>query len=236
MPKTTTTIDPNTTPCKRTKERGQDWSGYIAADMREIAGIIAHIEAFDWQIDVISYGNKSRGYSTMIEASSKHGKHSIRVFIPDTAEAKRLLDSSPRITAFLSAPPEEPAQAEEEPAAAQEPAQAENPAPKREPRSIRLERTHVNSEHINLGAKDKYGREIGTRITTYTIEFIPAPEDATSYWTVEPGIYQAWIGQATRNGSSYGASQKENRSKTKTGRDMAIEKYIDGARKRATKK
>lgn len=89
-------------------------------------------------------------------------------------------------------------------------------------------------EHTSFDVADKYGRLIGATIIKSLVTVEPFHDQIFNEMT-ERKTYFAWVGQATRNGNSYGATQRENLCKTEGERDTAIATYLNGARKRAAK-
>ena len=89
---------------------------------------------------------------------------------------------------------------------------------------------------VSLGYNDPRGRAMGARIFTGEVNFVPAPEDARSWYNIEPGHYFAFEPHATRDGITYGPIQKLQYFKTEQERFVAIEKYLNSARKRAAKR
>jgi len=96
-------------------------------------------------------------------------------------------------------------------------------------------RTEYTQEHHDFGNVDRFGRKIGAWIITYEIDFVQAPPESYSGYTIEAGHYFALRVSATRNGESYGASQPSGHFKTINERQIAINKYLASAQKRATK-
>lgn len=104
-------------------------------------------------------------------------------------------------------------------------------------KTTRISHEADTPETVDFGLQDKRGRAIGCIVYRATVEYIAHPDgDAARSWsTVDPGVYFSWTPQATRNGSSYGATQSANLCKTELEREQAIEKYLKAARKRAAK-
>lgn len=94
----------------------------------------------------------------------------------------------------------------------------------------------VSSEHVGFGQRDRFGREIGARITTAREDVVPRTD---THNLAEPArLGTGWftlVVHATRDGKVYGACQPTLYFKSATERDAAIEKYLAGARKRAAK-
>jgi hypothetical protein len=95
-------------------------------------------------------------------------------------------------------------------------------------------------EHVSFGVTDAKGRVIGTNIEYAHEECI---EVEKTRWDGRCEAKDSTLGEirltmevhATRNGVTYGASQRTQRFATAAARDAAKAKYLDGARKRATK-
>lgn len=94
----------------------------------------------------------------------------------------------------------------------------------------------ISSSHDFL-VTDRLGRKVGcaTTIDTSTFEELPESFTGYGYSSMKPGIYFTFYGQATRNGESYGASQRTMYFATQAEAEAQREKYLDGARKRAMK-
>lgn len=99
----------------------------------------------------------------------------------------------------------------------------------------RTDKTHGS---INFTAKDRFGRIIGTNWNCATVTFAPAPAGARSSSSLvkRPGTYFSLWTSALRDGSSYGATQRERMFTTEAERDVAVRKYIADARKHAEAK
>lgn len=98
----------------------------------------------------------------------------------------------------------------------------------------RTNSTEAIAETFDFGTFDKKGRRIGCIITMWEETYEPTP--SFPGWMYEPGhyyVYQPWI---TRNGKPYGPEQFTTMHKTEADRLTAIEKYLNGARKRSLKK
>lgn len=90
-------------------------------------------------------------------------------------------------------------------------------------------------EHYYFHAIDKFNRRIGANVRTYEVDFITAPDGTVMGYSVDPGVYFGLHVWATRNSVNYGAVQPDRYFKTAQERQVAIDKYLDGARKRAVK-
>jgi len=104
-------------------------------------------------------------------------------------------------------------------------------------RCIETYSDHQRKEY-SFGILDQKGREIGAKITTFTVTRIQTDcEDENRLSNPEDiGTHIAYRAQATRNGKSFGALQYENWCKTDEERKQKIEKYLEDAKKRALKK
>lgn len=96
------------------------------------------------------------------------------------------------------------------------------------------------SEQHNFGVfqiNKTYGkREIGSRLNFSIATFVPAPEGASSYRTIEPGTYFVWGASATRAGEEFGATQSAHYCKTEAERATQVANYLKSAKARALKK
>lgn len=90
-------------------------------------------------------------------------------------------------------------------------------------------------ELIGFEVKDRFGRELGTKIMTWEATFENQPADARSGYSVPAGRYFMFEVHATRNDEDYGASQGWQRFNTVEEREAAINKYLAGAKARAIK-
>lgn len=104
-----------------------------------------------------------------------------------------------------------------------------------ENKSKRGTATNMVAARTDFGAMDRFGRKIGTIVTTFEIDFTEAAPEAISYYTMAPGHYYGLNVWATRNGLEYGAVQHDRYFNTEAERTAAIEKYLKEAAKRATK-
>ena len=99
-----------------------------------------------------------------------------------------------------------------------------------------LTETRTTTTH-DFAAKDKYGRAVGCVVETCTIDYVEEPRTSPYQHSLNtPGRVFAFRPQATRNGERYGPSQSHEEFATAAERDAAVEKYLKGAAKRATKK
>ena len=85
--------------------------------------------------------------------------------------------------------------------------------------------TEYQDKHYDFGKVDRFGRKIGAYIIVYEVDFIQAPPESNSGYTVETGHYFALIVSASRNANSYGASQPSRYFHTINEREIAIAKY-----------
>lgn len=88
---------------------------------------------------------------------------------------------------------------------------------------------------IRFGIADTKGRDIGANVMTYELDF-SVSDDQSRGWLVAPGHYFCARVHATRNGVNYGACQHAQRFTTAEARDAYVAKYLDQAKKRASKK
>lgn len=87
----------------------------------------------------------------------------------------------------------------------------------------------------DFGTTDKRGRKVGAAIFTTEFDFVEDPE-ANGGYLMAAGHYYAFVPSATRDGNSYGATQRWTSYATVEDRDAAIATYLKGARKRAERK
>ena len=108
--------------------------------------------------------------------------------------------------------------------------------------SHRSKSERQSSEQHNFGVIDRKRREFGAIIYRSLQTYEPGPENnksPTGYeWqsgstSTQPGLYFAWIGQATRGGLPFGACQDLRLCKSEEEREAAIAKYLAAAKKRA---
>lgn len=90
-------------------------------------------------------------------------------------------------------------------------------------------------DYHDFGVKDNKGREVGTKIITYMVEFVEEKDDARAFYNVPPGTYFGLKVQACRGNIEFGASQRSKRFNTQAERDAAVSKYLRDAKKRALK-
>lgn len=83
-----------------------------------------------------------------------------------------------------------------------------------------FEVTDVNTEMVDFGTTDRFGRNIGAKILTWTGTL----NGTVTYWG---------RASATRNGQDYGASQLERAFETEGERERWRNKYLVDAKKRA---
>jgi hypothetical protein len=108
-------------------------------------------------------------------------------------------------------------------------------------RRVRLTHTDQARTPVAFGVVDRLGREIGARAFAerVTVEEVTADDQAgrITSWPrdMRLGDFFTYTPHATRNGSSYGASQSAVWFDTEAERDRGVEKYLDSARKRASK-
>ena len=89
------------------------------------------------------------------------------------------------------------------------------------------------------GFTDPWLRTLGAHIKLDTVVMLAVPDSDVdqlrSYWRIEPGVYFTLQVQATRAGREYGASQPLRFFKTEKERAKAVDRYLNGAVKRAAK-
>lgn len=90
-------------------------------------------------------------------------------------------------------------------------------------------------ERHAFGVTDSKGRAVGCTVAYSVQVFEQIPEDTRSWSTAAPGTYYAWMGTATRAGEAFGASQVWNLCATEAERFEAVQKYLKGAKARASK-
>lgn len=95
-----------------------------------------------------------------------------------------------------------------------------------------MERTKVgytaekNTTQIDSNETDSKGRVIGKVVVTWEADVIPAPKTAVCYMTLGRGYYYVANVQATRDGSPFGASQRDKYFATRDERDAYVTKRI----------
>lgn len=102
-------------------------------------------------------------------------------------------------------------------------------------RTLPTTRTNSHLAYVSFGTRDGKGRELGTHIHTYTAEFTEVAPGGHVYYNKPAGRYFVAEVHATRGQVAYGALQRERYFATPEGRDLYLEKYLKGARKRALK-
>jgi hypothetical protein len=100
-------------------------------------------------------------------------------------------------------------------------------------KSIIGNKTEATVKQVNFGSNDQRGREVGASIRIYEIDFVPAPENYMSWYNMDAGHYFGLTFHATRNGVGYGPIQPDKYFKTEAERNLAIEKYLAYATKKA---
>jgi hypothetical protein len=98
-------------------------------------------------------------------------------------------------------------------------------------------REYLDADRLDrrFDAIDTKGRRFGARVSFSRVEFVALPDDATSGWRREPGVYIVARPHATRNGVEYGASQREHYFDTLDQAQAWGEIYLAAAEKRALK-
>lgn len=94
-------------------------------------------------------------------------------------------------------------------------------------------RSNEDRKHVDFGTQDKQGRNIGTRVYTFEVDFVEVPETVRMWYNQDAGHYFGLNCMATRNGRVYGASQHDQYFTNTTDRQAVIDTYLVGARKRA---
>jgi hypothetical protein len=94
------------------------------------------------------------------------------------------------------------------------------------------EATYVERD---FGVVDNKRRAVGARVRLIEVRFEALPEGAKSWCEIPPGTYYEATPHATRGGIAFGPLQHEQRFTTLEARDAYVEKYFEGARKRAVK-
>lgn len=99
------------------------------------------------------------------------------------------------------------------------------------------DRINSHKRHVDFGLVDLRGRRMGTNIYTYeeTYEEISEDEELLTYFHLAPGHYYFFDQNVTRNGEPYGGSSRRRAFKSPEEREVAIERYLADARKRAAK-
>src|SRR5436190_22932661 len=78
--------------------------------------------------------------------------------------------------------------------------------------------------HHNFEVKDNKGREIGVVVTTYEVDFLPTDKD---YGYLQPaGHYLAANVHVSRDGKTYGSSQRTEYFKTEEERTSYTQKRV----------
>lgn len=94
--------------------------------------------------------------------------------------------------------------------------------------------TDTAGRYVSFDATDRKGREIGTKVYLFEVDYIEDAE-AHVYYTHPTGHYFAFVPHATRDQHHYGALQSTRTFCTADERDKAIEHYLAAAKKRAGK-
>ena len=90
-------------------------------------------------------------------------------------------------------------------------------------------------EHHFFDAADNKGRRVGADVSFQVQVFVEVPDLVSTHSNVPAGTYFCWMGNATRAGEAFGASQTWNRCKTEAERFEQVAKYLKGAEARANK-
>ena len=86
--------------------------------------------------------------------------------------------------------------------------------------------------YVSFVVRDTKGRELGTDLLTYEVDFVPAPPDASWGYERAPGHYFAFRPHATRNRQPYGASPPTRYFATAARRDIADSRFNDSTESR----
>lgn len=97
------------------------------------------------------------------------------------------------------------------------------------------ERTNERNEvtgNILSGKVDAKGRKMGTLVTQFECDFVEVTETSNrGYYTRAPGKYFAALIQASKDGKSWGSSQRTQYFATSKERDTAVSKRLAKAAK-----
>jgi hypothetical protein len=99
-------------------------------------------------------------------------------------------------------------------------------------RSLRVSSELLSRRRYDFGVKDSRGRRIGYRVAAFRRVFEPVAESATSWWTIEPGVWFVAVTHQLRNGMEYGPLPNELMARSEEELEKLIEKRIRGAAKR----
>lgn len=97
------------------------------------------------------------------------------------------------------------------------------------------------SKHHDFEIKDAKGRTIGAFVTTWHRDYAPRTAEHSSYYPnadgmIKPGVrYRMVQVHASRNGTSYGASQSAQLFESDEAAAAYVAKYLEKAKKRALK-
>jgi hypothetical protein len=93
----------------------------------------------------------------------------------------------------------------------------------------------VADHDVDFRLIDPRGRHMGVRFTTFEETFVTVPEEAELWTSIPPGHYFSLDCQAIRNGRPYGYNPPVKRFRSAREREIAIGRYAEDARYRATK-
>lgn len=85
--------------------------------------------------------------------------------------------------------------------------------------------------NILSGKVDEKGRKTGTLVTQFECDFVEIEDTSNGYYRMEPGKYFVAIIQSSKDGKSWGATQRAQYFKTSKERDTAVSKRLEKAEK-----
>lgn len=91
-------------------------------------------------------------------------------------------------------------------------------------------------KHFDFGVTDNKGRAVGTCLVRSTETYVPAADDAVSYFTISPGTHFVWYLHATRDGERYGSSHRRHFCDTLPQRTKEAAACLTARKARAVKK
>lgn len=95
--------------------------------------------------------------------------------------------------------------------------------------------TNETKSFCDFPSRDAKGRTIGAHVMRFEADHVVADEPRRNQYKILAGHYFGFRPQATRNGMSFGAGQPTQLFNTVEEREAAIEAYLKGAMKRASK-
>jgi hypothetical protein len=99
-------------------------------------------------------------------------------------------------------------------------------------------RTPFVMQYVSFETTDRHGREVGTLVFTWEVDFVPMPDEQTGYGyeTHAPGHVYGLSIHAARNALWWGGASRPTRYfRCPEERTKAIEKSLAAAQKRAVK-